>query len=152
MPTRALHLVLAVLASIAVAAVAANPAQAASSGGMRITSIYFDPPGPDTGSNASLVREWVHLHNITSSRVYLKNWTLRDPAGHVYVFPDISVAANGNIWVHTGSGTRDTWNLYWGQGWYVWNNTGDTATVRNAGGTFIDHCTYKASADPEAFC
>ena len=34
-------------------------------------------------------------------------------------------------------------DLYWGSGWYVWNNDdGDRATLKNASGTGIDRCGY----------
>jgi hypothetical protein len=32
--------------------------------------------------------------------------------------------------------------VFQGRGWYVWNNTGDRATLRNASGLFRDRCTY----------
>jgi hypothetical protein len=36
--------------------------------------------------------------------------------------------------------------VYWGSGNYIWNNTGDTATLRNASGKTLDTCswTYKS--------
>ena len=37
---------------------------------------------------------------------------------------------------HTGKGTSHTTSasthLYWGRGWYVWNNTGDRVILRRA--------------------
>lgn len=32
-------------------------------------------------------------------------------------------------------------NVYWGSGNYIWNNTGDTATLRNASGKTVDTCS-----------
>jgi hypothetical protein len=34
---------------------------------------------------------------------------------------------------------------YWGRAAYVWNNTGDTAYVRNPSGTLIDSCSWGSS-------
>ena len=42
-------------------------------------------------------------------------------------------------------GSPDYQHRYWGMAWYVWNNSGDTAYVRNASGTLIDSCTWGSS-------
>ena len=123
-----------------------------SAGGVKIRAIYFDPPGSDTGSNASLNEEWVKLKNVTSSRKTLTDWTLGDAAGHVYLFGAFSLAAGAAVKAHTGSGADTASNLYWGEGGYIWNNTGDTATLRNAAGSVVDRCSYTSSADPRATC
>jgi hypothetical protein len=51
-----------------------------------------------------------------------------------------------------GSGSDTRRNLDWGQGYYVWNNDGDTATLRNSRGTTVDRCSYTSSSDPKAHC
>jgi hypothetical protein len=47
--------------------------------------------------------------------------------------------------IHTGKGTTYTTSasthLYWGRGWYVWNNTGDKVTLRRADGSLKDTCS-----------
>jgi hypothetical protein len=123
-----------------------------STGGVAIKAIYFDSPGSDDGSNSSLNAEWVRLKNTTSTRKTLTGWTLHDGASHIYPFPSFSLAAGGYVKVHTGSGSNTAGNLYWRSAGYIWNNTGDTATLRNANGTLIDQCSYTSSADPEALC
>ncbi len=60
---------------------------------MQIHEIYYNSPGPDYGGNASLNHEWVQLHNTSGSRINLANWTLRDKAGHVFVFGSSTSAA-----------------------------------------------------------
>jgi hypothetical protein len=54
--------------------------------------------------------------------------------------------------VHTGIGGNTSNNLYWRSGGYVWNQTGDTATLKNATGNLVDRCSYTSAPDPEAFC
>jgi hypothetical protein len=39
-------------------------------------------------------------------------------------------------------GTNTRSNLYWGRGWYVWNNTGDKAILRSSRGTLKDTCEW----------
>jgi hypothetical protein len=158
------HIVRTTLIACAALAVAAagvaRPASAAftyrpaavSSGGVKIVEIYFDSPGADTGSNASLDAEWVKVKNVTGSRRTITGWTLRDTANHVYRFPTFTVPASGTVRVHTGPGRRNATNLYWGQGSYIWNNTGDTAILRNAQGNQVDRCHYTSASDPVASC
>jgi hypothetical protein len=136
-----------------VAGVALAPqAVAASTSGARMTAIYFDSPGSDGGSNASLNAEWVRIRNYTSSRRTLTGWTLRDAASHIFRFPAFSLAAGATVRVHTGSGSNTASNLYWRSSRYIWNNTGDSASLRNAAGTLVDRCSYTSSAAPEASC
>jgi len=54
---------------------------------IRITKIYFDSPGDDTGSNTSLNAEYVVIKNTGTTRKALTGWTLRDASRHVYKFP-----------------------------------------------------------------
>lgn len=112
-------------------------------GGLRITKVYFDSPGSDTGSNLSLNAEYVTIKNFGAHARTLSGWTLRDRGGiHVFHFPRFRLAAGAKVRVHTGSGTNTAHNLYWNAGAYVWNNTGDSATLRKASGLLVDRCTF----------
>ena len=123
-----------------------------SGGGVRITSIYFDSPGDDTGSNASLNAEWVRLKNTGSTAKQLSGWTLRDTSDHVYTFGSLDIGAGSTVTLHTGSGSDASANRYWDAGYYIWNNTGDAAKLRTAGGTAVDSCSYTSTNDPEVAC
>lgn len=120
--------------------------------GVRIAAIYFDSPGSDTGSNVSLDAEWVKLTNASTTTATLTGATLRDTSGHVYAFPSFRLASHASVKVHTGRGSDGAHDLYWDQTSYIWNNTGDTATLRNAAGDRVDSCSYTAASDPEAGC
>ena len=123
-----------------------------STSGARITAIYFDSPGSDTGTNSSLNAEWVRIKNTTNTRKTLTDWTLHDSATHVYPFPTFTLAAGATVKVHTGSGADTASDLYWRQGYYVWNNSGDAATLTNAAGAVVDRCSYTSADDPLATC
>ena len=65
---------------------------------------------------------------------------------HVYAFPKkLSVSPAEQIYLHTGKG-KDVfskgrpprWILYWGRRTFVWNNEGDTATLSDNKGNFVD--------------
>ena len=109
---------------------------------IQIHEIYYNSPGSDTGSNSSLNHEWVQLHNTSGQRITLTGWTLRDQQNHVYKFGTYKIKAHGYVKIHTGKGTNTQTDRYWGRSWYVWNNTGDQATVKNNNGNVIDRCAY----------
>lgn len=120
--------------------------------GVRLAVIFFNSPGPDTGTNRSLNGEWVRIRNVTRTRRTITGWTLRDAASHVYRFPRFSLAAGSTATVHTGSGRNTASRLFWGSSTYIWNNDGDRATLRNARGTVVDRCSYTAADDPAKRC
>ncbi len=131
-------LAVAVGGSLAVAA----PAQAAIPA-IEITKVYYDSPGVDNRSKASLNAEYVKLTNRRARTINLKNWTLRDKANHVYTFSgNVKLAKGKSLVIRTGKGTNTASTRYWGSGNYVWNNTGDTAYLRNASGKLIDKCAW----------
>jgi len=105
---------------------------------VRILSILFDPVGPEPQG------EYVLIQNDRSSAVDLVGWTLSDAAQHVYTFPVFRLPPGGILRVWTGTGTNDVENLYWGRRRAVWNNTGDTAVLRDAAGTVISRFAYTA--------
>jgi hypothetical protein len=114
-------------------------------GGVRLLKIQFNPPGSDNGTNASLNAETVSIVNHGSHRVTMTGWTLRDRDQHVFRFPTFRLGAGAKVTIHTGTGLNNAHNLYWGSDNYVWNNDGDTATLRRPSGVLVDRCTYSGS-------
>ena len=113
---------------------------------IKITKVYFDSPGSDTGGSSSLNAESIRLKNTGSSARSLSGWTVRDVANHVYRFGTFTLARGTRHrphgqWLHTGS------HRYWRSGWYIWNNDGDTAKLKNSSGTLIDRCSYSGAGD-----
>jgi Lamin Tail Domain len=114
----------------------------ASSRPVVISKIFYNSPGSDRGSNASLNHEWVKLHNRTGHRVTLTGWTLRDRSRHVYTFGTYTLRARGSVKIRTGRGHNTQRNLFQRRSWYVWNNDGDRATLKNASGRVKSRCSY----------
>ena len=138
------------VAGILIAAPAsAQPVEAASC--VSISRVYFDSPGSDTGSRTSLNAEWVQLKNRCSTGKSLTGWKLKDAANHVYRFGTYTLRGNSTVKIHTGKGSNTASNRYWGSGWYIWNNTGDKAVLRNSAGTLIDTCSFSGAGD-SAYC
>ena len=103
---------------------------------------------PDSGTNSSLNGEWVRVKNSSASHTYvLTGWTIRDKANHVYRFGTYSLHPGESVTLHTGKGTNTHANRYWGLGWYVWNNGGDAAYLRNSSGTAKDSCSWGSKAN-----
>ncbi|MFC1439057.1 lamin tail domain-containing protein [Streptacidiphilus sp. N1-10] len=134
----------AALTATALAAAAAVltivPAQAA--GSVHLTKIYYNSPGSDTRSNASLDAEYVVITNTTGAAVNLKGWVLVDASNHKYTFTSFSLAKGKSVTIHTGHGTNTATNRYWGSGNYIWNNDKDKATLKRASGAVQDTCAY----------
>ncbi|HEY0449245.1 lamin tail domain-containing protein [Actinophytocola sp.] len=137
---RVVNAVMVVVLAALVGAIVVTPAQAA--GGIVIYRAYYNSPGSDTGSNASLNAEYITLKNTASVAKYATGWTMRDKQGHVYKFPTTRINPGQYLYLHTGKGTNNWNNRFWGQAWYIWNNTGDAAYLRTASGTLVDSCSW----------
>ncbi|WP_067698406.1 lamin tail domain-containing protein [Actinoplanes awajinensis] len=124
------------IASAATTTAAAPPA-------VRFTKIYYNSPGADTRSKASLNAEYAQITNKSARAVSLSGWTVRDASHHVFTLSG-TLAAGKTLTVHTGKGVngRPARHRYWQSGNYIWNNTGDTATLRTGNGTTVHTCTW----------
>ncbi|MQA81358.1 MAG: lamin tail domain-containing protein [Streptosporangiales bacterium] len=114
---------------------------------VQITKVYFDVPGSDTPrTNTKLNQEWVRLHNSSGTKIWMTGWTLRDKGStHVFHFGAHSIGPRATIYVHTGKGSTTSRHRYWGYSNYVWNNTGDTAYLRNSNNTTLDTCKFTSA-------
>jgi hypothetical protein len=130
----------------------ASPAQhTAVRSPVAIHEIYYNSPGSDRGSNASLDAEWVDLHNSSARPVVLSGWTLRDTARHLYTFGTYRLGPHADVKIHTGRGANTQRDLFWRHSWYIWNNNGDRATLENARGAVVSGCSYSDPSEIRAF-
>ncbi len=118
------------------------PSAGATGSRMQFTFIQYDSPGSDTGSNASINAEYVTISNTSGDRISVAGWHLYDYQNHAYALPPISLAGHTKIRVHTGVGTNTGVDKYWGENYYVWNNTGDRARLRDNKNGLVDECTW----------
>jgi hypothetical protein len=139
--------VLSLLATLGLTATAALPAEAFNPT-LHISYAEPNSPGSDTGSNTSLNGEWVRLLNSSKTTSYtITGWTIRDRSNHTYKFGSFTLKPGSGVTVHTGRGTNTAGNRYWGLGWYVWNNSGDAAYLRDSSGTTKDSCSWGSVSD-----
>jgi Lamin Tail Domain len=143
----------AVLHGLAAASLGLIPSPGGSLPALQFGVIQYDSPGsPDTGTNRSLNGEYASVRNTSSRAIQLRGMTVRDVANHIYVFPSMSLGAGRTVRIHTGRGTNTASDVYWRQNNYVWNNDGDTATLRNAAGTRLDTCRSTSTGTGKIAC
>lgn len=151
---------LSVAAALAVGMVVVSPPAHSAAPPVKIIKIYYDSPGsPDNGSNKSLNGEYVQLKNMTKRAISLKGWTIRDATrrkDHIYTFRAFTLGAGKTVTLRTGKGKDTKTNLYWGRSGgtlaYIWNQTRDTAYLRNAAGVLVDKCSYNSSRHDYKIC
>lgn len=86
----------------------------------------------DAGNPAT---EAVMITNTGAAPVVFTGWTLRNGAGQVYTFGQITLFGDGAaLRVHTGAGADSATELYWGLTEAVWVSA-DTASLRDSAGT-----------------
>jgi hypothetical protein len=72
----------------------------------------------------------------------MTDWTLSDEASHTYTFPTFTLGSGASVREWTKSGTDTATDLYGGSGSAIWNNTGDTAYLRDDLGSLVDTFSY----------
>lgn len=77
--------------------------------------------------------EWVEITNTanTGEDVDLFGYVLSDAQGHEYTFGHVVLPAGDSIKVHTGIGTDNATDVFWGRRAPVWNNEGDIIRLSN---------------------
>jgi Lamin Tail Domain/Glycine rich protein len=119
---------------------------------VRVSRIYYNSPGPDTGSNKSLNAEFVRLTNTSGTVQQLRGWTISDSEGHVYRFGPLGLQPGQSVTVHTGHGRDTPKDRYWNRRGYAWDNTRDLVRVHTADGTLADQCRYDDSRASQLRC
>jgi LysM repeat protein len=77
--------------------------------------------------------ERVLLRGSGAGQLSLAYWQLKDESGNAYTFPDITLFADGAVFLHTAAGVDSVVDLYWGQPESVWES-GEKVTLLDADG------------------
>lgn len=137
---------LATLLGVVAPFVQASPALA--SGPVKITKIHYN----QTGNN--LNTEYIVFKNTSGSTVNMRGWEIISAPSsdnQHYFFPRTKVAPGSKVTLYTGSGTNSKGRRYWGATSPRWDNSGDKAILKNAGGSTVDSCRY-AGGGTQQFC
>jgi len=137
---------------LSVGSLVALPATASAAPAIQFGVIQYDSPGSDDGSNASLNAEFVVVKNVSGQKVQLRGFSVRDAQGRTFTFPAMRLRPGRTVRLHTGNGTNTARHVFWRQSNYVWNNGGDTATLRNATGKLIDTCAWTTAGTGTITC
>jgi len=81
--------------------------------------------------------EYVEIKNIGEVVQNLEGWTLSDEAEHTYIFPSYDLEPEESIKIHTNMGT-----FSYETGTAIWNNSGDTAYLKDGSGALVDSYNY----------
>lgn len=84
--------------------------------------------------------EYVLFRNHSGIAVDLRNWQLTNGRGDTYIFPALTLNADGRAKLMTGVGTNSVIELFWGLPQAIWH-TGDTVTLKDTNG--ITHAVYQ---------
>ena len=141
--------VLPALAAVGTAAavlLALTPAAQAATPAVQFVKVYYDSPGSDLRSNASLNGEYVVIKNTTTKAINLGGWAISDKTGYKYAFQaGVALKPGKTYTLRTGTGNDGSSGVYWNRRAYVWNNDKDTAYVRRSDGKLIDSCPYNST-------
>jgi hypothetical protein len=98
---------------------------------------------PAESTGAEQTAEYVAFRNDAGYTLDLTGWVVRDRADHEYRFPDgFELDAGDVVRLHTGDGTDDARDLYWGRDAAVWNNDVDAIHVFDDEGAVVTRQTY----------
>jgi len=88
--------------------------------------------------------EWLEIEN-QGDLVSMDSWTLSDVGNHVYTFSGFSLDVGTKVKIYTGDAydtcVEDSETLCW-SGTKIWNDSGDTATLKNENGSIVDTFSY----------
>ncbi len=87
--------------------------------------------------------EYVEFRNKCEYPIGMTGWEVMDASGHKYVFPEFTVQGKAKFRLRTGTGRDDDSNLYWNSKRPIWNNAGDTITMKNTKGQTMLNYSYK---------
>jgi serine protease len=124
---------------------------------LRIRNVHAEP-GEMNATGDRLVEvgqsadEWVEecvlIENPGDGPVSLGGYTIEDGAGNAFEFDDWLLRGGWSIRLFTGHGEPTRWgrhrlvDTYWERADSVWNDSGDTATLRDPDGRVVDHVVY----------
>lgn len=87
--------------------------------------------------------EYVLIKNIGSTETSMNGYTLQDESGKTFIFSAYSLKVDEVVKVFTGCGTDSSSILYWCfTKTAIWNNSGDTAFLKDKSGNLVDSYNY----------
>jgi micrococcal nuclease len=110
-----------------------------------IVRVVYDAPGDD---RSNLNGESVTLMANANQPVSLSGWTLAESGGVEYRFGGRTLIPSVPVTIHTGQGTDNATDLFWGLSTPVLGNEKDRVTLRDASGTVVDTFSWNETSLP----
>ncbi len=98
-----------------------------------VEKMRYNASGDDS---KNLNDEYFTLINLGPD-LQVGGWTVRDSAGHDYMFPRFEWRTGTRLTLRTGSGLDNGGIFHWGARSPIWNNSGDLLTLSDASGNAI---------------
>ncbi|MEK7705291.1 MAG: thermonuclease family protein [Myxococcota bacterium] len=116
-----------------------------------VTSFHGNGRGPDA-ENPNV--EYFRLANISAKPLALAGWTVTNTAGKKFPLPALTLPAGYTVAVSSGKGKQQLdpsapLEMFLGSAAEVWNNAGDTMTLRNAQGEVMLTHVYSGQPAPD---
>jgi hypothetical protein len=86
--------------------------------------------------------EYVEIRNEGAAAIQLKDWTLSDESGHVFVFPNFGLEAGQSCRIYTNEAHPEWCGFNYESAQAIWGNSGDCAILRDAEGRLVDQECY----------
>lgn len=115
------------------------PTATPTAGNVKITNIFYD------GTGTAEPDEYVEIQNEGAQAVQLQDWSLSDEGNHIFTFPAYVMQPTQICRIYTNEDHPEWCGFNYGRGDAIWNNTGDTATLRDGMGNVIDQFHYPAA-------
>lgn len=113
-----------------------TPGYTARTGNVQITTIVYNFPGTVQPG------EYVEIINREALHVQLEGWRLSDIASHTFTFPSFNMQPGQVCRIYTNEYHPETCGFSFGNNLSIWNNGGDTATLRDYYGTVVSQYSY----------
>jgi hypothetical protein len=84
--------------------------------------------------------EYVLIQNQSAAGINLLDWQLASDKGDTYIFPALTLNADGRVKLFTGRGTNSVIELYWGLPETIWHS-GDVVSLKDNNG--IERASYQ---------
>jgi len=85
--------------------------------------------------------EYMVFRNSCTHPVDMTNWKITAERGS-FIFPEFTLQPKKTVTLHTGSGTKNATDVYWGSAKPIWKNADDTLLAYNAEGQMVLDYTY----------
>jgi competence protein ComEC len=115
------------------------PTGALTSGNVKITNLFYD------GTGTAEPDEYVEIQNEESQPVQLQGWSLSDESNHIFTFPAFVMQPSQICRIYTNENHPEWCGFNYGSGEAIWNNSGDTATLRDGQGNIVNQFPYTTS-------